>query len=309
MSNLNYLPIPAKVWSRVQSSITIENDITNETNTVYVPLTKKTVSLAVADYEKQMLYKGNVLQYKGNNASFTKNQYYSKLCKGMGPNRTKTFATQTTTYSNPNTKNLLRVNYTSVAFPNEMIGQPNNISGPFQYNVPNPFGCSNNTVTDGGNLIGGTYANPCTNQIIKNASPQQNCYPTYCSDVPGKIQPLCWNPKSSTWFSKKRNINNSANKWPQGYKSFVSANKNTPPTLVIENTTNTTITLSWTSVSNNCLPISSYNIYQNGILLISVPYTETTYIINILSNTTYSFYITAVSNTVESEPSNTVTYN
>ena len=305
MSNVNYLPIPSKVWSRVQSSWTIS---INTSNTVYMPLTKETVSQVQANYMTQMLYKGNILQYK-QNSSLTKNQKYSQLAKGFGQSRTKNFATQSETYSNPNTNNLLRVNYNDlIPFPSEIAGQPNNISGPFQYDVPNPFGCLNNTVTDGGNLIGGTYANPCTNKVIKTTPKPQNCYPTYCSDVPGKPQLLCWNTKIQTWNPKSRNINTSANKWPQGYKSFVSAVKLFPPTLVIENTTITTITLSWSPVNNNCLPVSSYNIYQNGILLISVSYTETSYIINILPNIIYVFYITAVSNTIESAPSNTVSY-
>ena len=88
-----------------------------------------------------MIYKGNILQYKGNSSRLTKSQKYTQLAKGGGPNRKKVFATQSQTYSNPNTTGLQRINSTTIPFPNGVVGAPNNISGPFQYNVPNPNGC------------------------------------------------------------------------------------------------------------------------------------------------------------------------
>jgi hypothetical protein len=303
MSN-NYLPVPERVWPRVQSSCTVSN---NNNNKVFLPLTKETVTQAEADYAKKILYKGNILQYRANSSFLTKNQKYSQLSKCMGPNRTKVFATQSQTYSNPNTHNLLRVNYYKLPFPNDIVGKPNNISGPFQYNVKSPFDCSNNTVVDGGNLVCGTYANQCTGEIISKSLKEQNCYSTTFSDVPGKPQLLCWFPNVHTWIPKTQLTNNtSANKWPQGYKFFVSAVKPNSPTLEISNENNNIVTLIWTTTSNNCLPISSYNIYQNNVLLTNVSYKINTININVLANTSYDFYVTSLSNSIQSAPSNTV---
>ena len=218
-----YNPVPPRAWSRVQSQCTyINNDSSN--NMVYIPLINKTVTSGEAIYYDKLQYKGNILQYKKNTICMTKNQKYSQIAKGLGSNRTKVFATQTQTYSNPNTLGLLRVGTTSYPFPNNIVGAPNNITGPFQYNVTNPNGCSSNTLVDGGSLVSGIYVNPCTNVIIQNTNVEQQCFPTYCSDVPGKPEMLCWNSKQQTWYPRQKiYMNNSLNKWPEGYKGFVSA--------------------------------------------------------------------------------------
>ena len=310
-SSYNYNPKPTRAWSRVQNQCTYIAP-NSSYNQAYIPLTNQTVSQAQANYEDKLMYKGNILQYKGNSSRLTKQQRYSQLAKGFGPNRTKVFATQSETYSNPNTTGLLRVNYSTFPFPNQIVGAPNNISGPYQYDVPNPAGCAGTLIKDGGNLVCGTYANPCTGKIIKTTPPEQLCYPSYCSDVPGTPIELCWNPKISTWFPRQRYfMNNSTNKWPEGYKGLVSATTPSPPflSLLIDASNNTSVTLSWTNVSNNCIPISSYNIYQNGILIQTVPYQITSTIINNLTSCTeYSFYVTSVSNSIESLPSNTVVF-
>ena len=313
----NYLPIPPRVWSRVQNPCTFINPDDNYTQ-AYIPLTNQTVSQAQADYQEKLLYKGNILQYKNNSSRLTKKQKYTQLAKGLGPNRTKVFATQSETYTNPNTTGLLRVNSQKFPFPNQLVGEPNNISGPFQYNVPNPNGCppdindcSGNCLEDGGNLVCGTYVNQCTGQIIKAGDPQVlQCYPTYCSDVPGTPQLLCWSSKLNTWFPRQSlTMNNSGNKFPQGYKGFVSAITLEAPELTLDSSTCNSVTLSWNNINNNCLPISSFNIYQNGILLQTVPYTiNSTTISGIVVNTTYSFFITSVSNTIESIPSNIISF-
>lgn len=308
MSNL---PIPSRVWSRVQSQCTYV--IPNNTySNIYVPLINKTVSPAEAEYRDKLLYKGNILQYKCNSSKLTKNQIYSKISNGLWSNRTKVFATQSQTYSNPNTTGLLRVNSIEYPFPNQLPGKPNNISGPFQYNVPNPFNCPGDTLQDSGNLVCGSYANPCTGEIIQTLSKKPLCFPNTCSDVPGKPQPLCWDPKLQTWFPRQRYfMNNSTNKWPEGYKGFVSAVKPFAPVLSGNNYTTTTVQLSWTNTntSNNCVPLTSYKIYQNGILINSVSYT----ILNITvagldSFKINNFYIVAVSNNIQSSPSNVITF-
>ena len=71
----NYLPIPPRVWSRVENPCAY-NLLPNNVKTAYIPLTNKTVSLAQANYDDQLLYKGNILQHRGNSAQLTKRQKY-----------------------------------------------------------------------------------------------------------------------------------------------------------------------------------------------------------------------------------------
>jgi hypothetical protein len=203
---LNYNPVPPRVWSRVQNLCSTDTD---SSNVIYDPITNKYV--LKSDIQQRLL-KGNILQYKKNSSNITKNQRYSQIAKGTWINRTKNYATQTEKYTNPNNNSLLRVNSETIVLPN---------------NIYNPFYCSGstNTIEDGGNLIGTTTVNPCTKQII-SVTKTQNCFPTYCSDVPGKIEVLCWDPKIDTWYPKTRYIMpTSGTKWPDNYKFFVSAVK------------------------------------------------------------------------------------
>ena len=124
----NYNPLPPRVWSRVQHPCTYTVD--SSYNSIYIPLTNETVSPVVALYKDKQLYKGNILQYKNNSSNLTKNQKYSKISKGLWCNRTKVFATQSQTYTNPNTTSLKRINAVDIPFPNQIVGSPNNISGP-----------------------------------------------------------------------------------------------------------------------------------------------------------------------------------
>ena len=220
---MSYNPIPPRAWSRVESRCTFIDPSDNYTS-AFIPIINKTVSQAQADYEMKMLYKGNILQYKSNSARFTKSQLYSQLAKCAGPNRTKVFATQSDTYTNPNTSGLLRTGYTTYNYPNQIVGAPNNVSGPFAYNVRNPNDCSSNSVQEGGTLVCGTFANPCSGQIYKSASTSSIiCSSASASNVPGSTI-LCWNNRAQTYFPRSRYImNNSTNKWPINYKGFVSA--------------------------------------------------------------------------------------
>lgn len=223
MTNYGYNPVPTRAWSRVQGTCTYINPGTNY-NSAFISITGQTVSKAQADYEIQQLYKGNILQYKDNSAQFTKTQKYSRLARGISNNRNKVFATQSQTYTNPNTFGLLRVGFQTFPYPNNIVGAPNNISGPFQVNVPNPNNCPTTAVQDGGNLVIGKYANPCTNEIVRQLPNSATiCSPMSASDVPGNGF-LCWNNRFQTFFPKyKYTNNNSGNKWPEGYKGFVSA--------------------------------------------------------------------------------------
>jgi hypothetical protein len=220
---MSYNPNPPRVWSRVQSQCTYINSDSSY-NQSYIPVTGQTVSQAQADYEMQLFYKGNILQYKQNSASLTKSQRYSQLSKMAGPNRTKVFATQSATYTNPNTTGLLRVGYIEYPFPNQIVGAPNNISGPFAYGVSNPNGCSGNVIQEGGTLVCGTYSYPCSGEIYKQGSTSATvCNPASASNVPGPSV-LCWNNRIQTWFPRQRYfMNNSTSKWPVNYKGFVSA--------------------------------------------------------------------------------------
>jgi hypothetical protein len=296
------------VWSRVQNQCTYADASNNVYQSVYIPLTKQTVTLAQANYEDKLLQKGNILQYKGNSSQLTKKQKYSQLAKGFGPNRTKVFATQSETYTNPNTTGLLRVNSTTLPFPNDLVGQPNNISGPFQYAVPNPNGCTGLSIQDGGNLVCGTYANPCTGEILQTgAKSSVICNPASASNVPGSAT-LCWDTKVQTWFPRQRYfMNNSGTKWPQGYKGFVSAVTPEAPVLTLDSETSTTVTVSWANADSICLQISSYRLYVDDQLFTTVPYQINSYTF-FKSSCSSSVYVTAVSNNVESEKSNTIIY-
>lgn len=299
-----YNPEPPRVWSRVQNQCSTNTD---SSNLVYIPLTNQYVPPIIADYEKQLIAKGNILQYKKNSSNLTKNQRYSQIAKGMWTNRTKTWATQSQVYTNPNTASLKRVNYTEYPYPNNIVGAPNNISGPFEADLPNPFGCDTNILLDGGNLVCNTVVNPCSGEIIEQTSGQP-CHPTTDSDVPGQVQLLCWNSKLETWYPRQRYfMSNSGTKWPQNYKALISALKPSPPTIISYSNTSNTVTINWNFIDNNCIPISSFNIYQNGVLIKNVPYTVTTFTTPTLVAGTYSYYIKALSNTTESLPSNTVT--
>ena len=101
-------------------------------------------------------------------------------------------------------------------------------------------------------------------------------------------------------------MNNSTNKWPEGYKGLVSAITPSPPFLSLDASSNTSVTLSWTNVSNNCIPISNYNIYQNGIFIQSIPYQITSTTIYNLTTGIYSFYVISISNSSQSSPSNII---
>ena len=221
MTTYKYNPVPPRVWSRVQDKCTYLND-DNNNNEVYIPLLKKTITRAQAVEELKMINKGNVLQYKNNSSRLTKAERYSQICKGKWTNRTVSFATQSETYSNPNTRSLKRVNYIEIP-PNTVPSLPNNPSGPFQFGGINPYLCISPNIKDGGQLVCNAIVNPCTGTLIRKTNPKL-CFPTSASDVPGKPMVLCWSNRSQTWFPRNRTtMSNSGTKWPLNYKGFVSA--------------------------------------------------------------------------------------
>jgi hypothetical protein len=292
-SSIQYNPNPPRVWSRVQnpcSVIAYKNDDPGANS-----------DFARADYERQMLLKGNILQYKKNSSNLTKKQRYTQIAKGMWTNRTKTWATQSDTYSNPNMTSLLRVN-------SSVLDPSNNTFS----SRSNPFGCPTTEIQDGGNLVCNVVVDPCTQEVVKRTKSQQLCNPTTDSDVPGQIQYLCWNDGTQTWYPRQRYIMpTSGSKWPQGYKGFVSAVTFVGPVLSIETMTcgQLSIPLSWTFLDSTCIPITSFNIYQDEVLILNVPVSQTSVTIQGNPEGTYNFYVTSLSNDIESEKSNNVFVN
>ena len=93
----NYNPIIKRSWSRrVNSCIYSEKYLDNS-----------------------IINKQNVLNYPKNSSTFTKQQIYSLMCKGLWVNKNKIWATQTISYTNPNINNLVIVNN------NTLICSPN----------------------------------------------------------------------------------------------------------------------------------------------------------------------------------------
>ena len=192
--NCKYLPQPPRAWSRVDNRCTFDSQY----NEGYDPLIFERVA---------QLNKGNILQYKKNSSNLTKKQKYSQIAKGLWTNRTKTFATQSDIYTNPNTNSLKRVDYVEYS----------------RNDIKDPFNCPQTNFKDGGTLVCGTFENPCTGEVVQKAI-QQNYHPNTDSDVPGPFKLLYWDPKLQTWYPKTRlTMSNSGDKWPINYKFFKSA--------------------------------------------------------------------------------------
>ena len=200
------------------------------------------------------------LQYKKNNSSLTKRQKYSQIAKGMWTNRNTTYASQSDKYTDPNTKSMKRVNYSTITSTGIPINSPVTCIPPItipNYSLlpintgpgpgptppplppippqtnPNPILIPNNqpqsiispiVIEDGGNLICTTTANRCTGEII-SITVNNPCNKTSDSDVPGPIIELCYNKELPTFYPRQNLLQASAggNKFPEGYKGFVSA--------------------------------------------------------------------------------------
>ena len=278
-----YNPIPARTWSRVQN-VCPDESIDRINNNAY---------------DAQMNLKGNILQYKKNSSNLTKNQRYAQIAKGQWANRTKSFASQTQTYTNPNTTGLQRVNYSSIPFPNQIVGSPNNPSGPFQPGVPNPFGCLTDVLQDGGSLVGNTYVEPCSGQIIKKTS-AVTCNLTTACDVPGPIEKLCWDPRLNTWYPRQNlTMNNSVNYI--SYKDLVSAVTPPAPTeLTIDLSYRCPIVINWTYT--DCVPSTKFRVYLNNVFMQTVS-ALTAKLYDLLAGVQYSVTVTTVVANNESDPS------
>jgi len=157
----------------------------------------------------------------------------------------------------------------------------------------------NNTIVDGGNLIGTVQVNPCT-QALEKRTYTDPCNLTSASDVPGPIQTLCWDLRLEPWYPMPRyTMNTGAEKWPTNQKNF---NVAYVPKLVLYAKTSNSVTLTWTY----CFQVQTYILYQNGANPINVsgltPYTVS----GLTTGRSYSFYIVAAVTNAVSGPSNTV---
>lgn len=341
-----YLPIPPRAWSRVQNSCSLTTDIENN-GLVKLPYNNTLVPASTLGEKIAMINKGNVLQYKANSSNLTQAQKYSKIAQGKWTNRNTTWATQSTRgYTNPNTSSLKRsgnvVNIAIDPITGAIIGQtnapvtcpqpiapineglPSNTSGGSvdepEIPPPVPPTPASDTfpptisdtppepivIQDEGVLICSIQENVCTGET-KSTLSQQLCNPTSDSDVPGTIQLLCWNDGTPTWYPRSRYImTNSANKWPTNAVLFSSVRPS--ETIITSVTSNLNIvTLTWTQ-SEICLPVSFFNIFQDGILVQTVPRTIFTTDIAVNNCKTYEYFIIAVTNgsNISSEPSNIV---
>jgi hypothetical protein len=343
-----YLPEPPRAWSRVQNNCSLIID-DSSSGLVKLPYSNKIIPVASLGQELAMLNKGNVLQYKANSSNLTKAQRYSKIAQGQWVNRNTTWATQSTSgFTNPNTTSLKRSgNVVNIAIdpitgailgpttapvtcpqsvPTNNGGLPSNGGGGSDIDDPNipppvePTPGSNTfpviipdtpvepiVIQDGGILICSVQENVCTGET-KSSLSQQLCNPTSDSDVPGTIQELCWNDGTPTWYPRSRYImTNSANKWPVN-ATLVSAIRSLPPVITSITNNCTIVTLTWTQ-DETCLPVSRFDIYQDGVFVKSVAGTvfTTEVDINNANNSTYNFFIIAgTSGNVVSNPSNSV---
>jgi hypothetical protein len=188
-----YDPEITREWSRVTRRCD-ENLFDTSSDFVSIPLLGIVVPKSEVPYYLSMLRKGNVLQYKANSGNLTKSQVYSKICTKTWLNANTSWATQTQSYTNPNIKNLYRVNNT---------------------------------------LICGTIADPITNKLIKDPNTDPLiCRPSTDSGVPGPPVNLCWNERIQSWYTKTYlNMNNSSDKWPVGSKGIFPYNGFTEPVI------------------------------------------------------------------------------
>ena len=323
---------------------------------VRVPYSKQLVSASLLKEKLDMLNKGNILQYKANSGNLTKNMKYSKIAQGQWTNRNTTWATQSTRgYTNPNTTSLKRVGKINIAFDsvtrlplgptllpvtclqvnkNNYPALPSTGGGGTIIVIPPtptpPINPNNDNfipvvppevkpdpivIQDEGVLICSIQEDICTGFTKQHLS-QQLCNPTSDSDVPGRIQELCWNDGTPTWYPRQRyKMTNSGNKWPYTTgpedTTTISAVRPFPPviTFISSNCDSNTITLFWEQ-NETCLPVSSFLIYENDVLIKIAEGFERSTELTIENDIEYSYFIiskSSGSNNLISDPSITKT--
>ena len=341
-----YLPIPPRAWSRVQNSCSLTTNIENNGlvklpySNNFVPASTLGQRIAMLNKGNVLQYKANssnltqaqkyskIAQGKWTNRNTT---WATQSTRGYtNPNNTslKRSGNVTNVAIDPITGAIIGTTTAPVTCPkpitpiNEAL--PSNGGGgtPEEPEIPPPVPPSPESETfppiipntppepiviqDEGILICSVQENICTGET-KSTISQQLCNPTSDSDVPGTIQLLCWNDGTPTWYPRSRYImTNSANKWPTNATLFSAVRPPIPN--LSASVENCTVNLNWitnTVIGCSCLPVTAYNIYINGQLYQTVPG-------NINSLTLfqptgiYEIYITSLSDTIESFPSNII---
>jgi len=215
--NPNYNPVPTHIGYR-----------TNNCNAIYTPgevITPETVDLI-----KQQ-YKGNVLQYKENAANYSKTVIYSKIIKGQWSNRKRCYASQGVKYTNPNTQFFVRNGETNILLNGLPTLYPttcppyNNL---VYYNSNQRANHENGVIANGGTLICNKQENKCTGYSHTSVS-NNLCFPTSCSDVPGKERLLCYKQSQLYYPKPMRIMTNVGGKFPVNYKPLPCSSANSIP--------------------------------------------------------------------------------
>ena len=178
--------------------------------------------------------------------------------------------------------------------------------------IPDPI-----VIQDEGVLICSIQEDVCTG-FTKQYLSQQLCNPNTDSDVPGRIHDLCWNDGTPTWYPRQRyKMTNSGNKWPYTTgpedTTTISAVRPFSPviTFISSNCTSNTVTLFWEQ-NETCLPVSSFLIYENDVLIKIAEGFERSTELTIENDIEYSYFIiskSSGSNNLISDPSITKTVN
>uniref|UniRef100_A0A6C0LBG6 Uncharacterized protein n=1 Tax=viral metagenome TaxID=1070528 RepID=A0A6C0LBG6_9ZZZZ len=278
-----YLPVPPRAWSRVEN-ICINTNSIQETPGDFITLPYSTIPILKSQYYYQLycLKKANVLQYKANSSNLTKQQQYAQIVNGNG---NTTWASQSDTSSQPNTKSLKRVNYFNIttdgvptldpltctlpprsinkALPQRATSSQSN--APVVPPIPPETGkgpvmppqvapavpAAPIVIPDGGSLVCNVVENICTGEIIE-VTASNKCFSTTASDVPGTPMLLCYNDNLPTVYPKNRlTYPDAGGKWPVGAKFIEAANTTQP----FSQTTTTTTT------ETESIVLDNYNIY------------------------------------------------
>jgi len=237
-----YSPNPTRAWSRVQGPCSYA-PINPGAKAVYVPLLGREVIPADAFFFEQLLRKGNVLQYKNNAANWSKAQKYAKIVRRENANRT-TWATQSLTFTDPNTKLLKRVGAVNITrdgiqtdqditcrrdplpdrnddlppiVPSGAGGKSNPIipppppptdpgSGNIIPSVPDtgPDDNDDQTIIQDGGILICNIQEDPCTGATIVNPNRSRIHPTTASDVPGRIRLLYWDPKLQTWIPRQR---------------------------------------------------------------------------------------------------------
>jgi hypothetical protein len=101
-------PEPPRLWSRFNINCSPYTNFTQE--------------------QLDMRKKAEILQYKNNSSKLSKKMKWSQLSKGINTYNKKTWATKSDTFTNPNVRNLPKVNNTLICAHDPILCAPNTAS-------------------------------------------------------------------------------------------------------------------------------------------------------------------------------------